>query len=323
MRTKDYTRPDIKSKGVSYYVRLVSGDWTNYLSQYEGQKLGPFDTDDCWDMSVVSYVLEVQLNYEMRMGHFTADQVAWFQNNGYLDSNNLFSISERFYAILSKHTDQGNDPWMMAYYIETYGFLPRADLDYSLEQANKWESQQQFDADYFNPAAVTSQMMSKAKQAGSYINVQPFIVGEVGTSPDLQLVWAAIKQCPVVYAVPVPEPSNLWNVPVVPYQGGVQGNHCVGGYKISDQYDPNNPSAQVPIPIGDNYIPEFKVLQAGYFLAEVVAILITSAVPQTIPLQQNANDNSVFGAVFDWFTKVMNQWFVGYGVQPEKAATTK
>ena len=63
MIPRNLTRADIVSKGVNYQVSVPSGDWTTYLSGYSQQSYGLFDSDDCWDVSTVSYVLEVQFRF--------------------------------------------------------------------------------------------------------------------------------------------------------------------------------------------------------------------------------------------------------------------
>ena len=307
MILKDYTRPDIRAKGidtVTYVERVLNGDWSQDLSAYVQQRWGGlWDDDLCWCRSTLSYVIEPQLNFLLRTGQISPEGVAFFTANGYIVNGKFAPLSDRLYGILSKIGDNGGDPWWMAQYIQEWGFLPMSMLGYTNEQAQQWSTQEQFDADYFDPNAITPAMEALAKQAASYIQVNPYRVGEVGTSPDLQLVWAALRQCPLCIAIPIPSPTSLWNQTIVPYQGGTDGVHCVGIYETSPQYSPQAPSASVPIIIGDNYLPTPKTLQAGYFLCEVVAIVITGTVivPHAVP--QNALNNFVWSGLFSWLTQ--------------------
>jgi hypothetical protein len=251
----------------------------------------------------LSYVIEPQLNFLLRTGQISPEGVAFFTANGYIVNGKFAPLSDRLYGILSKIGDNGGDPWWMAQYIQEWGFLPMSVLGYTDAQAQRWSSQAEFDADYFNPNTITPAMEALAKQAASYINVNPYRVGEVGTNPDLQLVWAAVRQAPVCAAIPIPNPPSLWNLANIPYQGGTDGVHCVGIYQTSPQYSLQTPSASVEIPIGDNYQPTPKMLQAGYFLCEVVAIVITGTVAVASTVPQNALNNYVWSGLFDWLTQ--------------------
>lgn len=91
--------------GIQYEDRLVS--WRDFLPTNERQYTPKFDTNFCVTFSGLN-ALETQLNYLFAKGKFSAQAVAFFTNEGYLDENKKFNLNECFNASLNGTTINGN-----------------------------------------------------------------------------------------------------------------------------------------------------------------------------------------------------------------------
>ena len=265
-------------KGVSspipYVIRITDGNWHNYFSPLTPQRYGMWDTDCCWEFSTAA-IIEAQLNYLKQTGQLSASAIAWYQANGYIDANGLFRVSRRFIAILSDVEDNGNDPWNACLLTSKYGILPSSDLEYTNAQSATHNNQASFDADYFNPTAITFAMRQKALQAMQFINFQYEYLNKYNTPevPRQDLV-AAQYQSPLLISIPIPQPETLWNVPVVASQPqNLTLRHVVAVAGINQDGT---------WPIHDNYVPEWKTLSADYYIGEAIVIVITAQSPAAV-----------------------------------------
>lgn len=274
--SKDYVKG--LASPIPYVIRVPSGGWAPYYSSLVEQRYGAWDTDCCWDYSGAA-IVEAQLNYLKREGQMTPETITWFQTNGYIDTSGNFKISRRYSAILSGVEDTGNDPWNFCVITDNNGILPLSDLDYTTEQAALMTTQEAFDADYFNPDAITPAMRQKALKARTMINFQYEYLNRLATpAVPRQDLNAALLQSPQLVSIPVPQPESLWNTPIVAaQQGNTLLRHCVGIVGTN---------ADLTYPIHDNYNPEWKALSADYYIGEAINIVITpvtSAAPVQVP----------------------------------------
>ena len=93
---------------IKYEVRVLDGNWSPYFGHYQNQKWGNFDSSSCWALSGIN-CFEDQLEWLWKNGMFSQDSKNFFTQNGYIDSDGDFSLSERFIEILSKVQDNGNN----------------------------------------------------------------------------------------------------------------------------------------------------------------------------------------------------------------------
>lgn len=282
---------------IKYEVRVPSSDWSTYFGKYENQKWGQWDSDSCWYLSAINCA-EDQLEYLYKTGQFSDEAKKFFNDNGYIDTDGDFSLSERFGEIISGVKDNGNDQMDAWILMQEYGCIPRFLLTYMNEEAYRFTSQQAFDNDYFNKNVISSQMYALGQEFLKHVNISRQWIGKAGQTPSLDVLKAALKQAPLQIGIPVPYNTINWNQPIVEYDGGLQAQHAVELYAIDDkgQYL-----------IFDQYLPSLKILSSDYLLIFVtqgiinpVQTVIVNPVPQDIPT------NSMWQAVMNWFNGIFN-----------------
>lgn len=304
-KLKKKDKLSVKAKGISnslvqliypikYEVRISDGNWSPYFGKYQNQKWGAWDSDSCWCLSSINCT-EDQLEWLWKNGMFSPEAKNFFTQNGYIDSDGDFSLSERFHEILCGNKDTGGTAQEAWQSFKARGFLPRSQLTYSPEQANKWGTQNAFNADYFNQSAVTQPMRDLAKQSLKYLKIDYQTIGKMWITPNRQVLQAALKQAPLNYGIPIPVNVSNWNVVNVQYDGSVNLAHEVEGYYIPDIG---------PYYVFDQYLPNLKTLSTNYYLPTVYQGIITATTPASVnPVPQPQGEmNDTF------WTWVMNFW---------------
>jgi hypothetical protein len=288
-------------KPIQYEVNVPTGDWTPYFGKYENQKWGLWDSDSCWALSGVNCA-EDQAEMLWKNGMFSDEAKKFFTDNGYVDSDGDLSFSEQFYEILSGAKDGGNNQMNLWSLMQQYGIVPRSKLCYTQARAQQWTNQTDFDNDYFNPAQITPELKALGIQSKNYINVARQWIGTNWTTPNIDILRAAIKQAPLQLGIPVPQPTYLWNSPIIKWDGRVSADHAVECYKINDDGT---------LCIFDQYEPNLKVLGAGYYLPFVTqGILYAVAPAATNPVVQPV-DNSFYTWIMNWFNGIFGKTQIG------------
>lgn len=278
------------SPSIPYEVRITDLDWTPYESDYEQQRYGSYDTNSCWCLATVKR-LETQLNWLWAMGMFSEEAKKFFIP--YLNQNGRFAVSERLFEILGKNGDSGGTAEEAGYLMAQNGIIPRSMLAYTLQQANSWGSKQLFNQDYFNPNAVTPQMIELGKQSLRYIKIAYQKIGKNWTTPDFIVLQNALKQAPPVIGIPIPNDVSKWNGTFIQYDGGKTPQHEVGLYKLIDDSG---------YPISDQYQPPYKKLSKDYYIPFCTQLVVTAIQPVAKnPIYQNMNNNSFWENVWAWF----------------------
>lgn len=288
------------SSPIPYIINYLDGDSSKYFSSYTPQRYGQFDTSCCWDYSGIA-IVQAELNYLKQTGQLSQEAVNWYQSNSYLDANGFFRLSPRFIGIVSGIEDNGSDPWRFCELTAKYGFLPLSDLNYSVEQTNQFQTQEQFDKDYFNPQVIMPAMYAKALKALSFVNFQYEYLSKIGTAmPPMQDIKAALCQSPLLVSIPIPNPTFLWNISIVQAQSGNNSLvHCVALANVN---------SDLTFKVHDNYNPEWKILSSGYYIGEVINIVITPKIiapanPVPLPIQQ------------PWWTQIWTNVFAFFSKQ--------
>ena len=281
----------ILQTSIQYVVRQTDGDWSPSLATYEPQKWGIYDSDSCWCLSVTNS-LEIQLDWLWANGYFGSEAKNFL--TPYLDSNGKFSVSEMFLEILGGNYENGGTAEEAVQLMQKYGAIPRAMLVYSDAQAALCATQGAFIADYFNASKVTPQMLAMGQKFLTYVNIAYQRIGQMYTTPNIQLLQAAIKQSPLSLGVPAEAPS--WNNAFVQYDGLRTMTHEVCGYK-GNGYG-----------IRDQYQPCDKTLSPDFPLYSVVQLIATAATPVIVnPIPQPPQVTLDFwSAVFQWFNGIFN-----------------
>lgn len=254
------------TKGIPYVVRVPSGNWEAYFGKYAPQKFGQWDTDSCWCLSAVNSS-EDQMEWLWMNDQFSQEAKDFFTSNGYIDSDGDFSLSERFHEILCGERDGGGtspEAWQS---FQKRGFIPRSQMSYTVEKSQSFNSQEEFDNDYFNLLAVTPAMIALGKKSLTYINISYQTIGKNWTTPDKQLLQTALLQAPLNIGIAIPINVFNWNNSFVQYDGATVVAHEIELYGLDDKGQRL---------IYDQYLPFCKTLSSDYPLPLVHQGVITS-----------------------------------------------
>lgn len=285
LRTTKSVRQIVKglfSSPILYEDRLDTHKWSEYFGHYQNQKWGQWDSNSCWCLSAVNCV-EDQLEWLWKNDKFSIEAKQFFMSNGYIDLDGDFSLSERFIEVSGGYKSNGANQMRAWELFIQYGMIPRDMLTYTVEQSNKFGTRAAFDADYFNPTVVTTQMLTLGQQFLKYVKIEKQWIGKNWVTPDKDYLIAALKQAPLQIGIPIPQVVWNWNSPIVKYYGGLNAEHAVELYDI----DQNNNYL-----IFDQYQPNLKVLSNDYYLPFVTQGVV-SAVTQiiSIPVKQSYWDS--------------------------------
>ncbi len=297
----------IFGKSIPYEVRVSDGNWSAFFGKYMNQRWGVFDTDSCWCLGGAVNEAEDQLEWLWKQGMFSAEARAFFTNNGYIDSDGDFSLSERFLEIKGGNRQQGGtseEAWQL---IESWGCIPRSMLTYTDAQVQKLGNNiQAVSKDYFNPAAVTPAMEALGRQFKKYVAVNDQRIGKLWITPDKEVLRAALRQGPLAIGVPIPYAGSvcLWNQAWVRYNGARSMDHEVELYAIDSmgQYL-----------IFDQYEPHLKILSADYYIPSVVQGVLNAVTPVAVSIvpQPSSYLQAFWTAVNDFWNGRYNPFPVG------------
>lgn len=254
------------STDIPYKIRVKDGDWSQYFGYYQNQKWGKWDSDSCWCLSAVN-CLEDQLEWLWRNNFFSEEAKKFFIDNGYLDHDGDFSISERFTEIVSGVKDNGNNQKKAWDLFEKYGILPRSKLNYSEERASQFSNKEDFVKDYFNRNEVTQEMLDIARNSKKYIKIQSKWINAGSKMPSLDVLRRAILQAPLQFGLAVPKLSYLWGRPgIIEWDGQITINHAVECYKINGDGS---------FEIFDQYVPNLKILSSEYYIPYITQGIVS------------------------------------------------
>ncbi|PKM87147.1 hypothetical protein CVU83_03335, partial [Candidatus Falkowbacteria bacterium HGW-Falkowbacteria-2] len=155
---------------------------------------------------------------------------------GFFDENGKFNASDRFIAILSGTSRQGNYLNAVWEAIRIYGLLPERDLPGRLDDRTPWEWE-----DWMNPAAITQEMKDKAKKV---LDILQFAYEWVATDPES--LKYHLKQAPIQIAAPVCSPWNTTEI-IKACTAGAGHSTIIDGFldkKELKDFDHYNPFAK-------------------------------------------------------------------------------
>lgn len=279
---------------IPYEVRVANGDWTKYFED-EPQKFGNFDSSCCWAASSTRCA-EANFNWLWANGMFSVEAKNFFLSNSFCTPQGVFSFSERFHEILSGNKDNGGTAMEAWQSFQSRGFIPKAQLTYSVDQANQWRTQAAFDADYFNPSAVTPAMKALGLQVLSYVKIAYQRIGYVNQTPNIQILTAALLQSPLNYGIPVD--LSQWNQVNVPSNINTTMVHEVSARVM-------NPTSYG---VHDQYFPWKKNLNFDYFIGGCIQGVINAIAPAAVnPVPQPPIATvSFWTTVMAWFSGIFN-----------------
>lgn len=264
---KEPSITDFRTSAADVIERNPTGDWTSYLPTYEKQfSKFKFDTMSCATFSALN-VVETTLNWFIKNDLIPKENLDGLTKLGFIDEEGKFNASDRFTAIMSGTTKEGNYFQSVWDSIRKDGILPEIDFPFGGETWNE----------YHDKKNVTEEMKTKAKEVFKYLSfVYSWVTfdNDANFSPDqINLCTKALKQAPLHIAIPVP------------------GTHAImlsriGENDIStfDQYPPFEFTVQIQYPV--HYA----------MLGNVDIVPIASAAPFkfTITLKKGNKGNEVY-----------------------------
>ena len=185
---------------------IVCNDWSPYLPDFDNQ-FGSVDWLRCVSEAYV-HVVETYLNYKLANGFFSASQIKFFTDSGYI-VNGKFEISIRFVAKISGTDHTGNSQNAVAGAVRKNGLLPRS--DWADSPTMGWDE---------HYAEIPQNLLDKAKTILQYINFQyAWIVQDQNPVADYrginQTILQEVKQSPLQFTAPLcpsyRAKGTLWN----------------------------------------------------------------------------------------------------------------
>jgi len=233
--------------GIVYQIQNENGDWRPYLPSPEKQNSVNFDSFNCTSYAGLNAV-EMQINKLLADGKISKRII-----EGYLDSNGKFNGADRFSAIISGNTKQGNYMVNVPEGFRKVGILPESLLPH--EDNLTWEEYH------------TDPKLSLHKEIAS-IFLNYFSVAYEWVPTDRESLKKHLKQAPIVLLTPLCK-GFFTDTPVKTCSLSVPSHAtvltCIGAY--------NN--------IYDSYANYARQLSYDYPIIYAMKILITPKIINT------------------------------------------
>lgn len=286
------------SPSIPYTPLIESGDSSLYFGTYSGQRYGQFDTSCCWDFSGVN-VAETRLMIYWKLNLIPQDTKNWLIANNYCDSNGEFDLSDRWVAILSGVKNTGNSQISFWNIASVSGLIPNSMLSYDSNQAFKYNSQNDFNNDYFNPNIITPAMKAMGLEFLKRFTIKAEML-KGGYYNDIQVeLQTYLKEGSLQIGHPVPQDGS-WNRVNVDYPiGRTQADHSTELYKFDS-------TSAYPFGDYDTYNPNPKNLSRNYYIPYITRVAIK-------PIQVTSSSSVPLPQFSKWMMMWMNikAWLTG------------
>ena len=167
-----------------------SGDWIPFKPEDEKQyKDAKFDTMSCATFAFMN-VIETTVNYIIEKKLLTDNQLDKIQKLGFI-KNGKFNCSDRFIAIMSNTTQNGNSIQRVGDAARNIGLIPEDDFPF---EGNTWN-------EYHNKNLINQEMKDKALEILKILKIN-----YVWT--PINQISQALKECPLEIAIPSPNPYH-------------------------------------------------------------------------------------------------------------------
>jgi len=247
--------------GVDYEENLPSGDWRDYEPTAERQN-NPFvfDTLSCATFSFLN-VLETFLKWQIKNNKLNAAQLKFLKDNKYFDENENVNFSDKYLAILSGTTKNGNTLQNVAAGASAYGLIPQSVLGFYNETT--WEQ-------WHDRSQITQAMLTLGQEFLKYFSIKyemAFYDEEKGIPEgSLESIEKSIKQAPLHVAIPRPAHHAVELTYIEPEKS----------YTIFDTYDPYRKEKPWPKSGGTDIHYGMKVILGQVKLPEPTAVTTDS-----------------------------------------------
>lgn len=180
-------------------VNLQSGNWKDYLPQGERQYCPFFDTMSCTTFSFCDAV-ETYMNFLIANNRISANNLSWLKDKKYIGLDGKVNFSDRFLAILSGTTKQGNRFDTVAETARTRGLIPESLFTFD-PAITTWE-------EYMDASKITTEMISLASEFLSrfklsyewiFVNKDSLLDGA-----ERSALLESLKTLPLQIAIPYP-----------------------------------------------------------------------------------------------------------------------
>lgn len=251
-------------------TRITSGNWSQYLPISEKQYALTFDTLSCVTFSALN-AIEMQVNFLVKENILSTAQLNRLTQLGFM-KDGMFNASDRFTAIMSGTTKDGNDFETVWLSIKKYGLLPEGDFPFG---GTTFE-------EYHNKDLITETMKAKALQILDIISVDYewiFFSQKGNIDTDMtNKIHKALTQAPVQIAIPFPAHHAC-------VMTNIRDNVS---YDTFDQYPPYQFTEEWTVPIHfamKGYIT--PVLDVDYVFTK--DLYLTKTDPEVLELQKFLN----------------------------------
>lgn len=186
--------------GIAYKALVAAADWTPYLVTYEDQTRPGFDAVSCVCYSGENCI-ELQLQRMIDEGEIPAITMQFLSDNKYLDTNGKVNFSDRFSAILSGTTPNGNYMTNAPDSFRKDGLIPEWMLPFPEDIAKEKPYSPNAIQHYLNPECITPEMRALGKKFLEHFTVMYEVVWYGNSSPlNLDIVRYHLKQAPLHFA---------------------------------------------------------------------------------------------------------------------------
>lgn len=241
---------------IEYKDRNVK--WHDYTSRPEPQNIG-FETYSCVSYSALNCI-ETLMNFKIKKGEFSEINIKWLKDNGYFNDEEKIDFSDRFLAIMSGTTKQGNSCDNVAEVIRKKGLIPESDFPMGGKNFEQ----------YHEKKLITDSMLNKGQEFLKRFTVQhDFILIQGSKVTPIQALSYYTLSCPIQVTAPVCPGWHNEKVKACPLQISQHATMTCGVFAYYDQLD--------------QYKPFFKELALDYPLLWGKRYDIIENVPEPIP----------------------------------------
>jgi len=204
-----------------------SGDWIQDLPTEEHQKKYSVETMSCISFGSCN-AAETLLNFKIKKELISEDNLLWLQDNGYISSGNV-NFSDRFIALLSWTTKNGNIASKVMGTIKNYGLIPESMFPWNPED-NTWDK-------YHDKSKITQAMKNMGYEFKRRFPMEYHIVYRA----DFE---EALKESPIIAFV---DGYYKFKNGVLQYSNRMS-NHCIMIPKLNHIFDSYAPFLKQIVP---------------------------------------------------------------------------
>ena len=260
------------SSGIGTKIRRPDTNWTPDLPTGEKQRRG--DVDKMWCVSAsAENTIETEFGYGINEKIICLEDLQWLNDKGYMDENGKVDFSDRFIAIMSKTTGNGNSCRRVAQAIHKYGLIPEKMLPY--RKAMSWKECYGYDKwDTPNKSLITQETIDLGKEFLERFPINYEFINGGTRAHNKALQYNPLQVC-----------VHAWN-------GRNNGIYVRTPLGINHAVEKNNTDE-----IFDTYDPYIKKLASNFIYTDYAVrylIQFRSSAKKKLMLQRKKGEKEVF-----------------------------